>query len=190
MNHKSNLPQRRSLRLRGYDYSQPGAYFITICVEQQKCLFGEIIKGKMQLNVTGEIVAEWWNCIPQHFPSVKTEDFVIMPNHIHGIISWNIDVGTGSPRPQNTLIVGTVSHRHKDSPSLGTIVGYFKYQSTKYINELDNTPGRRIWQSRYHDHVIRDDIDFGRLREYIQNNPKQWELDQLHPDNKGGDTQT
>ena len=83
-----------------------------------------------------------------------------------------------------------MSHRHKDSPSLGTIVGYFKYQSTKYINELDNTPGRRIWQSRYHDHVIRDDIDFGRLREYIQNNPKQWELDQLHPDNKGGDTQT
>ena len=172
LNQKSNLPQRRSLRLQGYDYSQQGAYFVTMCVQHRQCLFGEIIDGKMQLNEISEIVVEWWNFIPQHFPFVETYDFVIMPNHIHGIIAWDISVGTGSPHP-------------KDAPTLGNIVGYFKYQSTKYINQLHNTPGKRIWQSKYYDHIIRDDIDLGHLREYIQNNPKKWELDQLHPDNKG-----
>ncbi len=198
MQHKSELPQRRSLRMQGYDYSQPGAYFVTICAQNRQCIFGQIIDGEMQLNEISEIVVEWWNRIPQHYPFVEIDDFVIMPNHIHGIISWNIDVGTGSPRqkqdpivgtgsphPKQNPIVGTGSPRPNDAPNLGKIVGYFKYQSTKYINQLNNTPGKRIWQSRYHDHIIRNDQDLQRLREYIQNNPKKWELDQLHPDNKG-----
>lgn len=87
MKPKSNLPQRRATRLRDYDYSQPGAYFVSICVQYRKCLFGTIIDGKLQLNKIGQIVIECWNRIPQHFPSVELGEYVIMPNHMHGIIS-------------------------------------------------------------------------------------------------------
>lgn len=216
---KSNLPKRRAMRLRGYDYSQPGAYFVTICVQHQQCLLGAIRDGKMHLNEIGEIVVECWNRIPQHYSSVKIGMNVIMPNHIHGIIAWD-DVGARSPRPKNNTVgfpqpdvearsprpknsrvgspqpnVGARSPHPKNSTrerkgdtswsSLGKIVAYFKYQSTKHINQHHNTPGARIWQRNYHDHVIRDDIDLQRLRQYIQDNPRKWELDQLHPDNIG-----
>ena len=188
MNSKSDLPRRRAMRLRGYDYSQPGAYFVTTCVQHRKCLFGTIIDGGMRLNKIGQIVVECWNRISQHFPSVELGESVIMPNHFHGIISWGIAetrdpqpfVGARSPRPpENT------NNRRGEvpSPSLGKIVAYFKYQSTKHINQHHNTLGTRIWQRNYHDHIIRDDIDLQRLRQYMQNNPMKWELDQLHPDN-------
>ena len=188
MKPKRNPPRRRSTRLRGYDYSQPGAYFVTICVQRRKCLFGTITDGKMRLNEIGQIVIECWNRIPQHFPSVELGESVIMPNHFHGIISWGISetrdpqpfVGARSPRPPEN-----VNNRKSKVPlpSLGKIMAYFKYQSTKHINQRHNTPGTRIWQRNYHDHIIRDDKDLQRLRQYIQNNPMKWELDQLHPDN-------
>ena len=188
MNPKSSLPQRRAMRLRGYDYSQPGAYFVSICAQHRKCLFGTIIDGQMRLNEIGEIVVECWSRIPQHFPSVELGEYVIMPNHIHGIIALNI-VGARSPRPIGeeqsiSPTVGTRSPRPSDnSPSLGKIVAYFKYQSTKHINQHHNMPGTRIWQRNYYDHVIRDDTDLQRIRRYIQDNPMKWALDQLHPDN-------
>ena len=253
MKPKSNHPRRRAMRLRDYDYTQPGAYFVTICVQHRKCLFGTITDGSMQLNEIGQIVVECLNHIPQHFPSVELDAYVVMPNHIHGIIAWGISlpgnprlpdtikdrrggvpssashqariVGAGSPRPSNnrTVTVGAGSPRPSDnkkqnvgagsprpsnnrtvtvgagsprpsqntsnrinetsSPSLGKIIAYFKYQSTKHINQRYRTPGTRLWQRNYHDHIIRDDPDLQRLREYIQINPVKWELDQLHPDN-------
>lgn len=210
MKSKSNFPRRRAMRLPGYDYTQPGAYFVTICAQHRKCLFGTITDGKMQLNEIGQIVIDCWNHIPQHFPSVELYEYVIMPNHIHGIIAWGIPkpedphppkiVGAGSPRPsqtatpfENTKNVGARSPRPSPnnpnrineipSPSLGKIIAYFKYQSTKHINRRYRTPGTRLWQRNYHDHIIRDDPDLQRLREYIQINPMKWELDQLHPDN-------
>ena len=179
MEPKSNLPRRRATRLQDYDYCQSGFYFVTICVQHRKCIFGTMIDGKMQLNELGNIVTEYWNHIPQHFSSVEIGDYVIMPNHIHGIIALN-DVGTRSPRPKNSNKELT---DNTSSPSLGKIIAYFKYQSTKHINQYHNTPGTRIWQRNYHDHVIRDNIDLQRLRQYIQSNPMKWELDQLHPDN-------
>ena len=179
MKSKSNLPQRRATRLRGYDYSQPGAYFVTICAQHRKCLFGTIIDGKMQLNEIGQIVVEYWNYIPQHFLSVELGESVIMPNHIHGIVACN-PVGAGSPRPTKNTKNRT---RENPSPALGKIVAYFKYQSTKHINQHRNTPGTRIWQRNYHDHIIRDDPDLQRIRQYVQDNPMKWALDQLHPDN-------
>ena len=188
MNPKPSLPQRRAMRLRGYDYSQPGAYFVSICAQHRKCLFGTIIDGQMRLNEIGEIVVECWNRIPQHFPSVELGEYVIMPNHIHGIIESNI-VGTRSPRPieaehSTPPTVGARSPRPTgDSPALGKIVAYFKYQSTKHINQHHNTPGTRIWQRNFYDHVIRDDTDLQRICQYIQDNPMKWALDQLHPDN-------
>lgn len=186
MESKSNLPQRRATRLRGYDYSQPGAYFVTICAQHRKCLFGTIIDGKMQLNEIGQIVVEYWNYIPQHFLSVELGESVIMPNHIHGIVACN-PVGAGSPRPpaEQQSKHTTVGERspHLTPPALGKIVAYFKYQSTKHINQHRNTPGTRIWQRNYHDHIIRDDPDLQRIRQYVQDNPMKWALDQLHPDN-------
>ena len=208
MNSKSNPPRRRNMRLRNYDYSQPGAYFVSICVQHRKCLFGTITDGKMQLNEIAQIVVECWKHIPQHFPSVKLGDYVIMPNHMHGIIAWDIpktislhpskntrDRRGEVPSPTNRKNMTSTSNRRgevpspvnrKDkipSPSLGKIVAYFKYQSTKHINQHNNISRTRIWQRNYHDHVIRDDKDLQRLRQYIQNNPMKWELDQLHPDN-------
>ena len=188
MHSKSNLPRRRAMRLRDYDYSQPGAYFVTICVQHRKCLLGTITHGKMRLNEIGQIVVKRWNRIPQHFPSVELYEYVIMPNHIHGIIAWDIAetrnpqpiVGARSPRPPENA-----ANRRGEvpSPSLGKIVAYFKYQSTKHINQRYDTPGTRIWQRNYYDHVIRDNIDLQRLRQYVQDNPMKWALDQLHPDN-------
>ena len=98
MKPKPNLPRRRATRLRGYDYRQPGAYFVTIGVQYRKCLFGEIIDGQMQSNEIGKIVIEYWNRIPQHFSSVELGECVVMPNHIHGIIVLGT-VGARSPRP-------------------------------------------------------------------------------------------
>ena len=202
MNSKSNLPRRRAMRLRDHDYSQPGAYFVTICVQHRKCLFGTITDGKMRLNKRGRIVVECWNRIPQHFPSIELGESVIMPNHFHGIISWGIGgtrdpqplVGARSPRPPENInnrrdevssSVDTNPARRGEvpSPALSKIVAYFKYQSTKHINQHHNTPRTRIWQRNYYDHVIRDDTDLQRLCQYIQDNPMKWVLDQLHPDN-------
>ena len=192
MKPKSNLPQRRATRLRDYDYSQPGAYFVTICVQHRKCLFGTIIDGKMQLNEIGQIVVECWKRIPQHFPSVELGESVIMPNHMHGIIAWGI-TETRTPHPREnhnrrgevTSPDNTNPNRRGEvtSPALGKVIAYFKYQSTKHINQHRNMAGTRVWQRNYHDHIIRDDPDLQRLRQYMQNNPMKWELDQLHPDN-------
>lgn len=180
MKPKSSQPRRRATRLRGYDYGQTGGYFVTICVQDQKCLFGKIIDGRMQLNEIGKIVVECWNHIPQHFFSAKLDVSVVMPNHLHGIILLGTG-GTKCPCPpthSQPTRRGEVS-----SPTLGQVVAYFKYQSTKYINQHRDMPGTRIWQRNYYDHVLRDDIDLQRIRQYITSNPMQWELDQLHPNN-------
>ncbi len=164
------LPRRRRLRLTGYDYSQPGMYFITICVKEKACLLGEISGSEMQRNQLGGIVKTCWLEIPAYYSIVILDAFVVMPNHIHGIIY----VGAGSPRP---------SYR----PTLGNIVGYFKYQSTKGVNELRQTPGTSFWQRNFFDHVIRDDNSLNRIREYIITNPQRWELDRNNPLARGTD---
>ena len=206
---KPNQPHRRATRLRGYDYSQTGGYFITICVQNQKCLFGEIIDRQMYLNDIGKIVVECWNYIPQHFCSVELDICIVMPNHIHGIIVLGTK-GTEALRPaipsqsnrrgevpSPASTSSTSINRRGEVPSptptnrrskissstLGQVVAYFKYQSTKYINQHRDMPGTRIWQRNYYDHVIQDDIDLQRIRQYITHNPMQWELDQLHPNN-------
>ena len=208
MKPKPHFPRRRATRLRGYDYSQLGAYFVTVCIQHREYLLGTISDGKMRLNEIGQIVVECLSYIPQHFPDVDLDAYVVMPNHIHGIIAWGTSlpghphlpdttkdrrgevpstslrktkpVGAGSPRPSqnNPNLINETP-----STSLGKIVAYFKYQSTKYINRHRNTFRIRLWQRNYHDHIIRDDTDLQRLREYIQINPMKWELDQLHPDN-------
>ena len=177
---KSSQPRRSATRLRRYDYSQIGGYFVTICVQDQQCLFGKIIDGQMQLSEMGKIVVECWNRIPQHFISAELDVSVIMPNHMHGIIL----LGTGGAKSQRPTIHSRPNRRGEvSSPALGQVVAYFKYQSTKYINQHREMPGTRIWQRNYYDHVLRGDTDLQRIRQYVADNPMRWELDSLHPDN-------
>ena len=177
---KPRRPRRRATRLRDYDYGQTGGYFVTICAQDQECLFGRIIGGRLQLSKIGKIVAKCWNRIPKHFLSVELDVCVVMPNHIHGIIV----LGTRAARFPCPSTRSQPDRRGEvASPTLGQVVAYFKYQSTKSINQHRDMPGTRIWQRNYYDHVIRDDRDLQRIRQYITDNPMQWELDQLHPKN-------
>jgi REP element-mobilizing transposase RayT len=159
---------RVSLRLQGYNYSSAGLYFITICTKDRECLFGEIADGQMLMNGFGMIVKKEWLKTPTIRPNIELDDFVIMPNHFHGIIRIKDDRRGGvTPPLQN--------------PTLGEIVGYFKYQTTKQINVQRNCPGQIIWQRGYYDHIVCDDRDLNRVREYIQNNPLTWDTDENNP---------
>jgi putative transposase len=199
MLYEPNIHHRRSIRLRGYDYAQAGVYFVTICAQGRECLFGEIVGGEMLLNEYGRIVAECWDDIAHHFSTVELDATVVMPNHMHGVIvllESNDNVGARFPHPDGrgygrgygrghraptptTDAVAAALHRR---PTLGQIVAYAKYQSTKRINVLRDMPGLRVWQRNYYEHIIRDEADLLKIREYVVNNPARWEFDQLHPD--------
>lgn len=172
---------RRSIRLRGYDYTQPGAYFITMNTYQREHLFGRIIDGEMHLSTQGEIARDEWYKTAEIRPYVTLDEFCIMPNHVHGIIIINDDdsrmdesfrtgdqpsLGTGAARCAPTI--APTSH------SLAAIVRAYKSAVTKRINEINGTPGTPIWQRNYYEHIIRGEADFARIREYIMNNPLRW----------------
>lgn len=164
--------QRKSIRLTGYDYAQRGAYFITICVNNRKCLFGNVCDGEMVLNEWGKIIDKCWNEIPQHFPHIELDEYIIMPNHIHGII--NICRGTACRAP-------TMECFGKPVPgSLSTIIRSFKSAATKRINQINNTPGVRLWQRNFYEHIIRNESGLNRIRQYIINNPANWEEDRYY----------
>ena len=168
MKYDPNIHHRRSIRLKGYDYSQPGMYFLTICVNERACLFGEINNGAMSLNDAGKVVQATWNSLPEHYAHVMLDESVIMPNHMHGIVAIDAHVGAGlKPAPT----------RH----GLPEIVRAFKTFSSRRINEIRDTRGVSVWQRNYWEHIIRSEPELTSLREYIRNNPLQWELDKLHP---------
>jgi putative transposase len=162
-----DICHRRTLRLPKYDYSQAGAYFVTICVNQRERLLGDIVEGEMQLNDYGKTVRDCWHDLPHHYSGIELDAFVVMPNHMHGMI---VLVGAGLPRPYGDPIP-------PKQPALGQIVAYYKYQSTKAINLIRQAPGTRFWQRGYYEHIVRDDKSLDRIREYIVNNPRRWELD-------------
>lgn len=166
---------RKSLRLTGYDYSQTGAYFVTICAQARKNLFGSIVNDEMHLNEPGRIVDSCWRDLSSHYPTIDLDYFTVMPNHIHGIIFL---VVAGSPRPGKPLgPSGGETPPLQKNPNLSTIIGYFKYQSAKQINRARQTPGDKVWQRSFYDHVIRDDDSLNRVRSYIETNPLRWHLD-------------
>jgi putative transposase len=180
---------RRSIRLKEYDYAQAGAYFITICVQGRECVLGEVVNGEMRLTDWGRVVQYEWEQLPQRFPNVQCDAFVVMPNHAHGIVVITDD-GRGTAgraptasRAPTTSRAPTAEQFGKPVPgSLPTIVRSFKSAVTKRINDTRDTPGAVFWQRNYWEHVIRNDADLARIREYIQNNPARWMDDQLHPD--------
>ena len=157
---------RRSIRLKEYDYSQTGAYFVTVCVQDRKFLFGDIIDGTMQLNKYGQTAMECWGKIPRHFMDVTSDVFVVMPNHLHGIVVIvNDGRGMACHAPTNRYFGKPIPN------SLSTIIGSFKSAVTKYINLSRNTSGAIVWQRNYYEHIIRNKNELNRIREYIINNP-------------------
>ena len=168
---------RRSLRLRGYDYSWPGWYYLTICTLDRVCNLGRIEDEKMILSEWGQIVSETWQWIPSRYPYVELDDFVVMPNHLHGIVIINPIFRRGDSR-----IAPTGGSKVKP---LGRLIGAFKTVSTKKINEMRETPGAVFWQRNYYEHIIRNQKDLDRIRAYIRNNPLQWSLDEENPEAVG-----
>jgi REP element-mobilizing transposase RayT len=193
MTYNPEFHHRQSIRLKGYDYSQSGAYFVTICSWQRECLFGKIANGEMILNEYGEIIMKCWDTIPSYFMNVRCDEFVVMPNHIHGVIFINNCRGEVSS-PFSEIVLHnskskTALQKGGETPplrkiTLGQIVACFKYQNVKQINQIRNTPGMPVWQRNYYEHIIRDEKELQTIREYIVNNPMQWELDNENPQNR------
>ena len=167
-------------RLKGWDYTSDGYYFVTICTHNREHLFGHIQHGQMVLNPYGQIVENGWNDLPNHYPNIRLDAFCVMPNHIHGIIV--IDNGTMDERPGmvetglKPVSTNTSSKRH----GLFEMVRALKTFSARRINELRGTVGQPVWQSRFHDHIIRNDTALQQIRQYISNNPQTWDNDVMN----------
>lgn len=171
-------PQRKSPRLPDYDYSQTGGYFVTICTHQRQHLFGTVDDGVMILSQYGKLAEANWLALPEHYSHIHLDDYVIMPNHIHGII-FLIDedveaVGEGlQTRPYDNA---KQPKRH----GLSEIVRGFKTYSARRINEHRDSKGIPVWQRSFYDHIIRNEPDLNRIREYVQTNPARWQADTFY----------
>jgi REP element-mobilizing transposase RayT len=179
----SALPSRRrsSLRLRGFDYTQPGAYFITVCTHRRETLFGTVVDQIVRPSAEGEIAGRTWLHLPNHYPNCELDAFVVMPNHVHGILILGARVGAGfKPAPtsrEEASPEGTVGRWQ----SLSEMIRGFKTFSARRINELRGTRGKPVWQRGFYEHVIRTDTDLDRIREYIEANPGCWADDDENP---------
>jgi len=167
---------RQSIRLPGYDYSRVGAYYITICARDRQCLFGEVVDRHMQLNQAGRIICSVWDDLPRFYDGIELDAFVVMPNHVHGIVVIHQPVGAIHESPSHAV---TVVQRRR--MLLSKIVGRLKMVSAKQINALRGSSGQPLWQRNYYEHVIRDDGSLNRVRQYISDNPAQWEFDHENP---------
>jgi putative transposase len=195
-----NLHIRRSIRLAGYDYCLAGVYFVTMVSHGREEIFGEITDEEMRLNENGKIAEAGWEEIPGHFPMVELGEWVVMPNHVHGIIVINEIVGErheeirarhaspqrASPLPVRPPQMERATHasppRGTPRGSIGAIVGSYKSAVSKRINQLRHTPGAPVWQRNYYDHIIRDEKDWERIHTYISANPAQWVRDEENPE--------
>ncbi len=172
---------RQSILLRGYDYSQAGAYFITVCTQGRECLFGEIIDGNMRLNGYGRVVGDEWLRSTEIRREIELDEWVVMPNHIHAIIAI-INHRRGD-RPVAPTRENIQSHRLRGPrpKSISALLAGFKSAVTKQINQIRRTPSVPVWQRNYYEHVIRNEHELTRIRQYIANNPAQWALDRENP---------
>ena len=177
-------PQRRSIRLPHHDYTSAGAYFLTICAFRKQCLFGQVHKDGMRLNAIGQIVLEEWRRTEVVRPYLEMDAFVIMPNHLHGIIFIRRDQPVGATRRvaseerANHRFAPTNRPRGPQVGSIGAIVAQFKSVTTKRINQLRHINGASVWQRNYYKHVVRDESDLNMKRNYILTNPSRWAEDE------------
>ena len=182
---------RSSIRLKNYDYSQPGAYFVTICTQNRSCLFGNVVDGQMVLSRLGEIVDKEWARTPQVRQEIELDVFQVMPNHVHGIVvitresksNCNGDIGGDVGAHGRAPLQSDQGFGHMRPPkSLGSFVAGFKSAATKHINVERGAPGHPVWQRNYYEHVIRNENELDTIRSYIVNNPVNWSKDSLNPD--------
>jgi REP element-mobilizing transposase RayT len=163
MKYDPNQHHRRSIRLKGYNYAQSGAYFVTICTWQRQGLFGEITNKEMHLNIYGEIIQRYWGSLPEHQDDLELDEFIVMPNHVHGII----------------VLIDNPSCKKRHG--LPEIIRGFKTFSARRINKIRRLSGVPVWQRGYYEHIIRNEKSLMAIREYIINNPLSWEKDQYNP---------
>jgi putative transposase len=194
---------RRSIRLRGYDYSQAGAYFVTICVQSHQCLFGDVIDAESRMGELGVIADECWQTIPQHFPYVELDEYVVMPNHFHGIVVIGDDgrddvgigdvgrgdggigdVGRGTCRGVQLNAPTATANRDMSNPfsvmspkrkTLSVVIRTFKATVTTGCREIDRTDF--AWLRNYYEHIIRNEREWNAIAEYIRHNPAHWQAD-------------
>jgi len=186
---------RRSIRLKGYDYAQDGAYFVTIVTHDREFLCGEIVDGGIALSRAGRIVQHAWLDLQNHYPHVILDEFVIMPNHVHGIfILMDQLVGRGGSvygdiplhdRMDDCVEIGLDMPRTRPYTrkchGLPEIIWVFKSFSARRINAMRRTPGIPVWQRNYYEHIVRNDEELARIRNYIRDNPLKWEVDRENP---------
>ncbi len=186
---------RRSIRLKGYDYSQQGAYFITICTKDRHCYFGDIADSKMVLNDAGTMINRWVKELPNKFPDIDCDVFQVMPNHFHAIVINHGHPVGADPRvgpngiPNKPISNPQILDEHKGSP-LYRVIQWFKTMTTnEYIRGVRNAGWPefygKLWQRNYWEHIIRDQRSFDHITQYIINNPENWNADQLKEANKG-----
>jgi len=197
----SRLPNRQSIRLKGYDYFQSGAYFITICTQNRLHLFGRVVDGEMVLNGAGNMGFDQWMGLSQRFHAIELHECVVMPNHIHGIIEITnaadiTTVGVGLvPTLHGTTTKRAINHRATTrvaptGTTIGNIVGAYKSLTTNaYIDGVKQSGWQRfnkkIWQRNYWEHIVRDKQEYDRIAQYIVANPLKWEMDKLNDDCSG-----
>lgn len=186
-------PNRQSIRLRGYDYSAEGAYFITIVCKDRLPWFGDIVNGEMQLSEAGKIVKEEWLRGAELRSEIMLDVFVVMPNHFHGIVvigeplipltgrgvPWHAQDETDLPRHESGLPRQTPTGMGSKPKTIGTIIRMFKQACTKRIRE--NVSAEFVWQRNFHDRIIRNQEELQKIQDYIQNNPSLWGKDMFHP---------
>lgn len=181
-----DIHHRRSIRLKGYNYSQAGLYFITLCVVDRTCMFGNVVEGKMQLNDIGQLVEqEWLNTINIRHDDVRLHNYIVMPNHFHAIIeirrgeSHSPQSHSSQPHSSQTTNGGNINEnklpQQMKSPSktIGAIVRGFKGAVSRQL-------GYSVWQRNYYEHIIRTDTSYKNISDYIENNPTKWQSDKLY----------
>ncbi len=183
------IHHRRSIRLKGYDYSQAGAYFITICTKDRQCLFGKITNGEMILNHYGKIANDEWEKLPHRFPNFELDVFQVMPNHMHGIVVLNEPVGAGlAPAHLATSYINGATARVAPTKTVGDIVGAYKSLAANECLKIFKlewagaspapTMGK-LWQRNYHEHIIKNEQSYQTISNYIINNPANWASDKF-----------
>jgi REP element-mobilizing transposase RayT len=165
MARNNNLPYRQSHRLPGFDYRQPGAYFITVCTHRREPLFGHIVAGQMQLNAAGQMVKSVWDELPMFYPGIEIDEFIVMPDHVHGIIHI---VGALLAAPAN---MGNITGAASSAPTLGQIIRRFKSQSAIAVNRCLDRSMTTVWQRNYWERIIRSPCEYQAVCTYIRNNP-------------------
>jgi REP element-mobilizing transposase RayT len=191
---------RRSIRLKNYDYSQEGKYFITICCQDRASLFGKIDNGEMILNEAGNMIITEWLALKNRFPHIELDEYIVMPNHFHGILGIvNQNAFPPTNNTVGTFLAGVQNNKNgqpqekgqpqgfapTELPTVGQIIGAFKsITSVEYIRGIESKNweqfNKRLWQRNYWEHIIRNDGAFDRISEYIQNNPRKWNEDKLN----------